>query len=540
MDMETVEHGRSAGPRRIAHRRDLTYQFPVYRWLSWLVVLGFAVGLGMMFLVAGMFGIPAPLGWAFLVVLFLAGVALLERPKTLLTVMMFYTLLMPSNRLLGLVGLPLPGFLDELFFLPFLAVIIMSWIQRSETPTGAWFGLAFVGLSVLSWCVNGRPAPFRAAQVTMIMMKFYILWYYCRLTCTFKDMDHFWKWGRIYIYYAALQFLYNCLWQGFRPWVTRHWDNSGGVFGPEGTGATHFVGYISILALFLLVGWWGSEGRRATAKQKTWMLTLGLIIAYDLIFMTDTKHALFLMPIAVAPLLFHPKVALKQRIRLIVLGVALGLATFAYVMSTGMIKSLAPAWNRMVYSPKGEAYQAVTVDFAYLVPYPVLGAGPGRFFSPQAAMVGAPLARRYVTPYQDDLRRWGLTHVNRTRTRSGSLLSTPTADSLTLMGEFGWLGTLVYFGFVGWVWWSLWQKAKHAPAESGATSVFLALSAGVLFLPMTMLFATCCTAQPVMFPWWILVGCLWDMPLRQDGQEEGEEGTVTGLPEPAEMAGENA
>ena len=84
------------------------YQFPVYRWIGWLTVAGFAIGLTMMFFISGMFGIPAPLGWAFLVIVFSVGTLLLDRPKLLLFLMMFYFMLMPMNRFLGLLALPLP------------------------------------------------------------------------------------------------------------------------------------------------------------------------------------------------------------------------------------------------------------------------------------------------------------------------------------------------------------------------------------------------------------------------------------------------
>ena len=513
MDTAAGEHGRGTRTRRVAHRRDLTYQFPVYRWLSWLMVTGFAIGLGVMYLVAGMFGIPAPLGWAALVVMFCAGIALLERPKMLLTAMMFYFLLMPSNRLFGLLGLPLPGFLDELFFIPFLAVIVMSCIQRSDVPSGRWFPVAFVAVAVLGWYVNGKPSVFGVVRVTLVMLKFWIIWYYCRLTCVFRDVDHFWKWGRLYIYYAAVQFLYNCLWQR-APWPTRHWDHSGGVFGPDGTGAAHFVGYISVLALFLLVAWFGSEGRRATVRKKWWMGFLGIVIAYDFVFMTDTKHALLMMPVALLLVLFHPSVSLKWKMGVATTGLVVGLGTAAYW--SVVVGRFDPVRQLMVMadSPKGEAYMAVTKDFAYLVPYPVFGAAPGRFFSEQAITSGAPLARRYVTPYSDEMARSKLAGGG-TRT-GGSLLASPTADMLTLMGEFGWLGTALYLVFLGWVLWALLRKASRAPSESGVNLLYLAMAGGTVFLSMTMLFAATCTVQCVMFPWWMLIGCLWDMPYRKD------------------------
>lgn len=515
MDMETAGHGEMESARRVAHRRDLTYQFPVYRWLAWLVVGGYVAGLGLMYLLAGMFGLPASLTWAALVVLFCAGIALLERPKALLTAMMFYFLLMPGNRLFGLLGLPLPGFLDELFFVPFLAVIVMSCIQRSEVPAGRWFPFAFVAVAALSWYVNGKPAPFGAVRVTLVMLKFWIIWYYCRLTCVFQDMAHFWKWGKGYIYYAAVQFLYNCLWHR-RPWPTMHWDHSGGVFGPDGTGAAHFVGYISILALFLLAAWFASEGRKAGRRQKLWMAFLGVVIAYDLVIMTDTKHALFMMPVAFAFVLFHRSVPAKLRMELLVGVGIVTAAALAYILMIG--SSLQPSryWRVMMDSPKGEAFIAVTKDFSFLVPYPILGAAPGRFFSPQASESFAPLARRYVIPYRDETKRWALTHVNQTRTGGGSLLASPVADGLVLMGEFGWLGTLVYAGFMAWVVVGLLKKANRVSPESGEGLIYLSIAAGVVFLCMTMLFAMTCTVQPVMFPWWMIVGRLWDMPLRKD------------------------
>ena len=144
-----------------------TYQFPIYRWIGWLAVAGFAIGLTVMFFISGMFGIPAPLGWAFLVIVFSVGTLLLDRPKLLLFLMMFYFMLMPMNRLFGLVALPLPTFIDELFFLPFIAVIVMNRIQRRQLAEATSFPLVFCLIAALSWYVNGKPAVFTAVRVTL-------------------------------------------------------------------------------------------------------------------------------------------------------------------------------------------------------------------------------------------------------------------------------------------------------------------------------------------------------------------------------------
>ncbi len=120
-----------------------SYQFPVYKWIGWLTVAGFAIGLTVMFFISGMFGIPAPLGWAGIVILFTGEALLLDRPKLLLNCMMFYFLMMPSNRVLGILSLPVPTFLDELFFLPFIAVIVMNWIQRRQVKDATVFRSSF-------------------------------------------------------------------------------------------------------------------------------------------------------------------------------------------------------------------------------------------------------------------------------------------------------------------------------------------------------------------------------------------------------------
>lgn len=508
----------AGGVRRIPHRRDTTYQFPVYRWLSWLAIAGYAVGLGCMYLLMGMFGIPAPIGWAALVFLFCVGIALLDRPKTLLTVMMFYFLLMPSNRLFGLLGLPLPGFMDELFFVPFIAVIVMSWIQRSEMPDGMWFPVAFMGVAGLSWFVNGRPAPFTTVQVTLIMLKFYIIWYFCRLTCTFRDVRQFWRWGEFYIYYAAAQFLYNCLWQR-APWVTTHPDYSGGVFGPDGTGGAHIVGYISVLALFLLAAWWIGESQKCTRRKRGWMAFLGVVITYDLVFMTDTKHVLVFMPVAFLPVLFHRSIPIRLRFSVLASGLIVAICSLVYL---GALEGHFAPWryaSKMMDSPKGDAFMAVTVDFPQLVPYPILGAAPGRFLSGQAADAGAPLARRYLIPYRDEMLRGSLLHDKASRT-GGSMMAWPQSDFLTLMSEFGWLGTFVYVCFMVSVVVGLWNKATRTERHPEYSAICLVMSSGVVLLGITMVISTPGTAGCLMFPWWMLIGRIWDM--RVGGQDVSE------------------
>jgi len=494
-----------------------SYQFPVYKWIGWLTVAGFAVGLTVMFFISGMFGIPAPLGWAGIVILFTGGALLLDRPKLLLNCMMFYFLMMPSNRLLGILSLPVPTFLDELFFLPFIAVIVMNWIQRNQVREASFFPLIFVLMAAISWYVN-RPPVFTAVQVTLIMLKTYIIWYYCRLTCTFKDERQLARWTWVYIGYVALQYVYNVLWHR-QLWPRYHPDVSGGVFGPFSTGSAHVVGYLSIFGLLLLAGWWVSVGRTVTRRRKWLAGLVAVVISYNLIFMTDTKHALFLAPVAFFPFLLHPRFPLRLRLWLATMGALFGLAAVVYLnVSMGRFQ-MRNMWDTMKDSPKGDVMYAVTKDFPHLVPYPLLGAGPGRFVSNQAVSAKTPLARRYIIPNIDAQRRMRYFKMSGTLLAS-SILGIAQTDLFVLMGEFGWLGAATFYAFLGWVAVRLWRKSISLPPDQLASGICLALCCCLIFLAITTVLMMTLTMGVLVFPLWMLIGRIWDMKLDEAPEQE--------------------
>ena len=175
MDTTTDIPAPLQAPKRLPESQRSTYQFPVYRWINWLAVAGYGIGLAAMFFLSALVGLPAPIIWPFFVFMFCVGVALLGNPRALMNTMMFYFLLMPSNRVLGLFWVPLPGFVDELFFVPFIAVIIMNLIQGRSVKGGNWFPLLFFLVVALSWYVNGKPSPFTAVKILLVNLKFFII-----------------------------------------------------------------------------------------------------------------------------------------------------------------------------------------------------------------------------------------------------------------------------------------------------------------------------------------------------------------------------
>ena len=506
----------SSAPRQPARRMHrphrASYQFPMYRWINWLAVSGYLVGLGVMFFVAPMVGLPPPIVWAFLVAVFCAGVALLGQPRALLAVMMFYFLLMPGNRVLGLLPVPLPGFIDELLFVPIIAVIVMQVIQGHTVKGGNWFPLLFGIVAVLSWYVNGKPSPFTTVKILLVNLKFFIIWYFCRLTLSFKDSKEAFRWCWLYILFAALQFPYNVLWQrGI--WLRGNPDWSGGVFGPMAK-AAHAIGYLSMIALFLLVGWSVTQIRKCSTGRKTVIFFLAAMILYNLVFMTDTKHVLLLGPVACCTLVFLPGLSVRFKSRIVLLAVFVLLAGNVYVQVTGSMKGYWDVLQRFGTTPKGQMFKAVTVDFGRLVAYPFLGAGPGRFASAEAIENRAPLARRYITPYYDEARRLEY-YGRRGTTVISSVSGSVNTDFFFITSEFGWAGEAVYFVFWAYCALSLFAKGIRCRGKNEAWGMCLALSLSLVLFMMLQLLTSISTVACLTFPIWMLVGRIWDMPLAE-------------------------
>ena len=50
------------------------------------------------------------------------------------------------------------------------------------------FGAAYdPKTATVSWYVNSKPSIFGTLQLTLVMLRGYILWYFCRVTCTFES-----------------------------------------------------------------------------------------------------------------------------------------------------------------------------------------------------------------------------------------------------------------------------------------------------------------------------------------------------------------
>lgn len=515
--------------RRVPQTARMGMQLPLYRWIGWLAVLAFAIGLGVMYFLEGFIGVPAPIAWAGIVVLLTVGTLLLNRPKWLLWTMIGYFMLLPGNRLLGIIQLPLPGFLDELLFVPMLAVIVMYAIEGKLVPGGGWFPLVFGGVMVVSWYANGKGYTFSAIRVALVLFKPFIVWYYCRLIQPMRTVRQIRNFFWFYILYAAIQFPFNVLWTGsVMPQHGNAADRCTGLFGP-GTAGAHLVGYISLFALFMAVGWMmGGRFNKLRFNKKVLAAAIFLLVAYDLVFMTGTRHALLMAPIAFLPFLLHPRVPMRMRGTLVGIGLLVAVMSVMYMANEGVL--LRKLWQHFVDSPKGELYRAVTKDFHFLVRYPMLGAGPAKFSSDQGMHNRVPLARRYILPYYDEARRLGY-YGRKGSTAISSMLGSTEADCLAVMSETGWLGAACYYLFYGLIVWGFWRRSIWTDNRE-LSGQLTALTSCLLFLVMLTFIYHSFNLPMLSYPLWIIVGTLWDV--KDDELEEKD----AALKEPPEAGGE--
>lgn len=500
--------------RPLIHSAQRTqYQFPVYRFINWIAIGSYLLGLVAMYFLLGMFGIPAPLGWAAIVIMFSFGILLLDRPKLLLNSLMFFWWFIPSNRLFGLLPLPLPGFLDELFFVPLIAVIVMHWIQSGPRKDELWYPFVFALIAGLGWYLNGKGYVFPSFRATIVTLKPFILFYYCMITCPFESDRELRRWLVIIVTFAAIQFPYNCLWQR-APWPRIHPDYSGGMFGPASGG--HLCGYISIIALLLTAGWWLADSKHMTKSQKFLFLLATLITLYDLVFMTDTKHGLLMALVAFFPFLLHRRLPFKLKRNMFITGLAFGLLSLFYIFYSFQVSTnLRRYWDTFVDSPKGDFYRAVTKDFPYLVRYPLFGAGPGRFGSDVSVELRTPLARRFIISFLDERRRY-LLSGGQTAFGGGTQLRFPKADFLTAMGEYGWAGALVQYLFFASIIILLWNKANERDRSPLTAFIMLAICSSLFFIVELTFFVAPSSWPQLIYPLWILTGRAWDMKRPSD------------------------
>lgn len=469
------------------------------------------------FVMGSLLGIPAPLLWGGLFVIFLMGVLFLSRPKAYLFIMFLYYGLFSSftshrgGRVIP-IYLPMENFFDEIFLMVPFAVLAMRWINRSLPRGAGWFFVGFILTSVLSIYVN-KPPTIGAIRVVLAYMKFFLIWQFVRCLgpWTMRERKLLF-WGMVW--FALLQSPLNIgLWQ------RRLIASWGGDASVGSLGNAHAVGYISALALFMLVMWWlyPEPGRKPLVK----LTVLGMIalIAHNLVFMTDTKHALLFMPFCGAVIFFSPAMRAGHRVWMIAGGIALAVAMVLYFIFGDLIRAfprLEVVTESVLSLGKAETFRVLTQVFPFELPFFLVGAGPGNYISSVAMFSWRPLFVRYVLPFTP----YAYTGYSAAST---SVMGYPGSGWYTVWGEFGPVGLGLYVGL--WVFFMkhLWRNAIQPGISPFIVGQNLALLAfAVLFVGINLL-TEIFNIHIFYFTFAVLLGAFWDNPREEEDAAAVEE-----------------
>jgi hypothetical protein len=475
-----------------------SYRLPI----ALLVFVGFLVGLIASFWFAGMFGVAPSLLWPSVVLAFLGGIFFLQHPKLYLAFTFAYYGFFLNGVLFGVYYVPFPmaRIFDELLLAIPLAIIVMKSINRSLPRGATMFPFFYISLAILSYKVNHVPL-IDAFRITLSFFKFYIYWYFARAIGPWSQKEKK-RWFVALVAFAAFQFVMDIIWQrNIVP--TTHPDNSVGS-----VGNAHFVGYLSSFALFYMAGWF--LARQKPYRLSGTILACGtvLILAYNLIFMTDTKHALIFLPVAGLPFLFYRGLGPRTRFAIVAVASVFMLASWLYITTNPFSQRIGVIeyGKAIARSGKGFVFHVTFQVLPREVPFYPLGAGPGNFCSTAAVYAFRPLAVKYVVPFIITAMR------SRGAAAEASVLGSPSSALLVLFGEFGLLSALAYIGFWLWVARTLWRRGVKTHPATFDSGQALALSGCVIFMLLLGSLSEMFAYGIIMMPVWTLIGMHWDQP----------------------------
>jgi hypothetical protein len=484
--------------------QDLGFKLPP----GLIAVVGFAVGLLATFMIGGLFGIPPSTLWPLLVILLLLWIFCLEHPKLYLGLVGVYYLTAANGNLFGKVHLPIPmaSQIDELVLAVPFAILTMKAIERRLPGRATIFPLVFVVLAALSFKVNGVPKTL-AFKATLTHLKFFIYWYFARSIGPWNNRERR-AWAYAVIAMACLQFCMNLVWQ--RGPIPIHGDLGTGTLG-----GAHLVGYFSAFGLFFAAALFFFHEKPLKIRHVFLLILFVVIMIYNIIFLTDTKHMALFLPLAALPFFLSPRVRLSARLALAAAGLLFAWLGYLYVREYEVRLSLQDLVFSYKYSGRAYLFNAVLHWMGREVPFPLLGAGPGNFCSWHAVFAFRPLAEKHVIPFVIDAIRSG------GRVTEASVVGTPVTSLHTLLGEYGPISALFYYGFwfygMRWLW-----KGHLAREQSGfARGAQLAVVASMLLTVLLSYLLEIFELAIITMPIWTMAAVFWEpMPPASAGKKD--------------------
>jgi len=384
------------------------------------------------------------------------AVLMLNRPVLMLFGYLGLTSVLP---MLEMYGFPFVGSLDEVLIVIMVFHLLAKFvIQKAVAPElGSFYLLILITLVEIfvSFLIN-RPSPVQLVHFVLTYMRHVPIFIFTYLYM--RNQKSATKFLKFNLWFLVLQFVLSITWfMGINPLPNpRSWyDKAIGTLG-----SCSYVAYYAIGMLAVLLSWVRTMGRKLTLVPYFWSM-LALIMAV----ITLTLHAYFLI---IAVVLWWVVSEIRKKGITISIVVLTLLATFLIMgflsytrggrelITNNMISKnyISMKYRKMKREPKAIVYNNVLNVARRDLKIPAFGGGPGNFASIVAINNQTPLASRYVS-------YMFMSSYSERLLITGSFTVYPYAGFLSIYGDLGIVGFLLYYGLFVFILIRIYRNLKH-------------------------------------------------------------------------------
>ncbi len=373
----------------------------------------------------------------------LSAIFMLVRPVFILIGYLCITSVLP---ILEMYGVPFIGFIDEALVVFMVFHLLARFVIRKNLAPelGRFYLLAFILLMEIgvSFFIN-RPSPVQTIHFVLTYVRHIPVFICAYLYMRNEKSAH--KLLKAYLGFFVLQFILSVTWlMGINPLPNpRSWyDKAMGTLG-----SCSYVAYYAIGLLTVLLSWVQTVGRKFSVVPYFWS-----ILAFIMVIITITLHAYFLL---LAVIFWWIISEIRKKgitvnmvvLSLVIIFISAGLLFLTTVGQEFQDKNIISAnyiemkYRKMMREPKAIVYNNVLNVARRDLKVPIFGGGPGNFASIVAINNETPLATRYVS-------YMFMSSYSARLLLSGSFTVYPYAGFLSIYGDLGIIGFLLYYGML--------------------------------------------------------------------------------------------
>jgi len=395
------------------------------------------------------------------------GAILLGHPRTLLFIHLWFMGVYPllNEAFPSLLMKHADEVLDVALYAVFFGHLAFRRIEFRHAKRFGTLALAMFGYAVLTWLVN-RGYP-RAAVQTFFTYFSFIPFYMLALKYFKKSDFKLLLTGTLL--FLGLNVFLNAGWRlGFNPLYNEFVRYSGrwNVDVERGTLAgCNMVAYFCSMLLFLLISVWMNQPKQKQPWVRKPILLISAVVLLIQLHGTYTNHAYMFLGLALFPYLFIT--GLWKKVQIVVLGGIAVVAIIAALTFSEQIQAqfsaenLRDRYERFSYGAKYQLFEALLVQHRKGNPAQwMFGVGPGNGMGAIGADNYTPMAIKFLLPfYMRDAGRM------RSETDMTSITGSTTSAVLTLWGDFGLFGFVLFCSFYVILFRQAWRSASDQGAS---------------------------------------------------------------------------